>query len=88
MKLRELVELFNPSVKGEKVEIYWQIKAFKNYVYMDSFEDLEKEEIDQYLLEGNVMNINDITIDEIEYVNYCGTHSRTDLNIEVLINLV
>lgn len=81
MKLKELVEVFNPSVKGEKVEIYWQIKAFKNYVFMDSFGDLEKEEIDQYLLEGNVMNINDITIGNI-------TYSRTYLDIEVLINLV
>ena len=81
MKLKELVEVFNPTVEGEKVEIYWQIKAFKNYVFMDSFEDLEKEEIDQYLLEGNVMNINDITTGDI-------TYSRTYLDIEVLINLV
>ena len=88
MKLRELVEVFNPTVEGEKVKIYWQIKEFKNYKFIDSHEDLKKENINQYLLEGDVMNINDITIDETEYENYCGTHSRTDLDIEVLVNLV
>ena len=82
MKLKELVEVFNPSVKGNKAEIYWKIKSFKNCVFMDSHEVFNKENIDQCLLEGDVMNIHDIT------VGYNSFNTRDLLYIEVLINLV
>ena len=85
MKLKELVEVFNATVKGNKAEIYWKIKSFKNCVFMDSHGDLKKEKIDQYLLEGDVMNIHDITV---KYRSSDIHNSFPDLYIEVLINLL
>lgn len=88
MKLRELVKTFNPTVEEKKTRrIYWNIRVYKEMEFIDLYEDETKDSIDENLLKGEVININDITVDETIYVNEWGEHPKYDLNVEVMINI-
>ena len=88
MKFKELVKVFNTTVEGKKPRsIYWDIRTFKDGEFIDLYENLVKDRFDQSILEGEVMTIHDITVDETIYVNEWGEHPKYDLYIEVMINL-
>ena len=90
MKLKELMKKFNPTVEGNKAKrISWNIRVYKDMEFIELYEGETKESIDKNLLEGEVLNINDITVDERIFVSSWGIeYPKYYLQVEVMINLV